>query len=150
MAVFNSFIIELDLDNNVLNNFKTNKEAEGYSIMFLGMQKYFFTVLKVFLLFLFLDFPENRFTKTNFSYRDSFQSGTQLLLSYIKYKYLAHRLTTRHPFNLIVVLRTSSATVRNWILSLLPENLMPSLLNFLNNLENETNLLTHLERSISN
>ncbi len=147
MAVFNSFIIELDLDNNVLNNFKTNKEAEGYSIMFLGMQKYFFTVLKVFLLFLFLDFPENRFTKTNFSYRDSFHSGAQLLMSYIKYKHLAQHLMKQHPFNLIVVLRTSGATVRNWMLSLVPEHLMPSLLSFLNNLENETNLLTHLERS---
>jgi hypothetical protein len=68
-------------------------------------------------------------------------------MSYIKYKHLAQHLMKQHPFNLIVVLRTSVATVRNWMLSLVPEHLMPSLLSFLNNLENETNLLTHLERS---
>jgi hypothetical protein len=39
MAVYNSFIIEMDLENNVLKDFKDNKESDGYSVMFLGMQK---------------------------------------------------------------------------------------------------------------
>jgi len=72
-------------------------------------------LIKIFLLF-FLDFPEKRFTKTNFSYRDSFQLGTQLLMK-------------QHSFNLIVVLRTYGATVCNWILSLLPEK--PNVLSFI-------------------
>jgi hypothetical protein len=38
MAVFGSFIIELDLENNdqFLKDFKSNKEVEGYSVMILG------------------------------------------------------------------------------------------------------------------
>jgi hypothetical protein len=55
----------------------------------------------------------------------------------------------RHPFNLIVVLRTSGATVRNWLLSILPQNQMSNLLTFLNNLENETNMLTLLDTSFT-
>jgi hypothetical protein len=39
MAVFNSFIFELDLGNDfqIHKEFRTNKEAEGYSVMFLGI-----------------------------------------------------------------------------------------------------------------
>ena len=80
------------------------------------------------------DFPEDRCRK-HFDIVRKYETGTQLLAAFINYRKRARDILNKHPKNLMIVLKTSVATVRNWLMRKSPEAGKENILEFLNNLE---------------
>ena len=74
----------------------------------------------------------------------------QLLSAYVQLKKTAHDLIKNNPYNLMVILRTSCATVQNWLLPTRSEFPNPRVLDFIHKLEENMDVLLELETFFEN
>ena len=94
--------------------------------------------------FLNSDFPEDR-SRAKFAIAYKYETGTQLLAAFINYRKRAQDILNKHPKNLMIVLKTSVATVRNWLAQKSANSSGDNILEFLNNLEAKVLQLMELD-----